>query len=98
MLAAVATKRPAEGLGLLAVVAALAALLLSRRRIARLGIRTLLIAGVLLMPAAALLGPSLALPSQPQLFLYRILLALVVFVGITYLVGRREPYRSRPKT
>ncbi len=91
VLAAVATKRPAEGLGLLAVVAALAALLLSRRRIARLGIRTLLIAGVLLMPAAALLGPSLALPSQPQLFLYRILLALVVFVGITYLVGRREP-------
>jgi len=91
VLAAALTRRPTEGLLLLALAGVVALVAFNRRRIASLHVNALLAAGLVVLPAAALLGPSFALPSQPQLFLFRIVLALVVFVGVTYLVVLRDP-------
>jgi teichuronic acid biosynthesis protein TuaE len=85
------TRRPSEGLALLALAAIVATIALNRKRIARLRINRLLAAGLVALPAAALLGPAFALPSQPQLFLFRILLAVIALVGVTYLVVVRDP-------
>ena len=43
------------------------------------------------LPALALLGPSFALPFAPQAFLFRIVLAVVVYAGVCYLLLRRDP-------
>jgi teichuronic acid biosynthesis protein TuaE len=91
VLAAAVTRRPVQGVALLVVVALVAFVLLARERLARLRISALLVAGMVVLPAAALLGPSFALPSFPQLFLFRVLLALVLYVGITYLIVRTRP-------
>jgi teichuronic acid biosynthesis protein TuaE len=91
LLAAAAARRPLPALGLLLVIAVVAAVLLARPRLARLRVSAVLAAGLIVLPAAALLGPSFALPSFPQLFLFRLVLAGIVAVGVTYLVVRREP-------
>jgi teichuronic acid biosynthesis protein TuaE len=49
------------------------------------------VAGLVVLPAAALLGPSFAVPGFPQAFLFRIVLALVIALGVTYLVVRSDP-------
>jgi teichuronic acid biosynthesis protein TuaE len=85
------TRRPIEGLALLVVLAVIALILLNRERLARTSVGALLVAGLVVLPAAALLGPSFAIPGFPQAFLFRIVLALVVAVGVTYLVVRRAP-------
>src|SRR5674476_477379 len=79
------------GLAVLTVLAVLALILLCRARLARLDVGALLVAGLVVLPAAALLGPSFAVPGFPQAFLFRIVLALVIAVGVTYLVVRRAP-------
>ena len=43
------------------------------------------------LPLLALLGPSFALPAVPQAFLFRIVLAVVVYAGVCYLLLRRDP-------
>ena len=91
VLAVAVTRRPVQGVALLVVVALVAFVLLARERLARLRISALLVAGMVVLPAAALLGPSFALPSFPQLFLFRVVLALVLYVGITYLIVRTRP-------
>jgi len=91
VLAAAITRRPAQGAALLALIALVAFVLLARESLARLRIGALLVAGMLALPAAALLGPSFALPSLPQLFLFRLILAAVLFVGATYLIARTRP-------
>ncbi len=91
LFAGVVVQRPAVGLGLLALVALAALLLLGRRHLARLQVSELLVAGMLSLPLLALLGPSFALPSVPQLFAYRVMLVLVGFVGATYLIVRPAP-------
>ena len=85
------TRRPVQGVALLLVVALVAFVLLARERLARLRIGTLLVAGMLVLPVAALLGPSFALPSFPQLFLFRVVLAVVIYVGVSYLILRTGP-------
>ena len=76
--------------GLLALTA-LAALVLGRRWLARRPVAGILMAAILLIPAAALLGPVLALPSIPQAFAFRLLLAFVLAVGVTWLLLYRLP-------
>jgi len=91
LFAAALTRRPLEGLALLVVLAVVALILLNRERLARMDVGALLVVGLVVLPAAALLGPSFAIPGFPQAFLFRIVLALVIAVGVTYLVVRRAP-------
>src|SRR5450759_1084251 len=91
LFAAALTRRPLEALALLVVFAMVALVLLNRQRLARMDVGALLVVGLVVLPAAALLGPSFAMPSFPQAFLFRIVLALVIAVGATYLVVRRAP-------
>jgi teichuronic acid biosynthesis protein TuaE len=87
----VAGERPAMGVGLLGLVVLAALLFLARRRLARLQMGEILVAGMLSLPLLALLGPSFALPSVPQLFAFRVALVLVGLVGATYLIVRPVP-------
>ncbi len=85
--------RPAVGLVSLAAFVAAAMLLLHWRRIARVPVDSLLKASVVCLPFLALLGPSFAPPSVPQLFLYRIGLLFVGVVGLSYLIVKARPLR-----
>jgi len=91
LLAAAAARKPLPALGLLAVLAVLAIVLVARPRLARLRVSSVLVAGLVVLPAAALLGPSFAVPAFPQLFLFRLVLAGIIALGVTYLVVRRQP-------
>ena len=91
LLAAALVRKPLPALGLLVAVAAVAFVLLARRRLARLHVSSVLVAGLVVLPAAALLGPSFALPAAPQLFLFRLVLGGIVALGVTYLIVRRKP-------
>ena len=89
VLSAAVAQRSIVGYGLLAALALVTLFLLVRRHLARIRIGDLLIAGLIALPALALLGPSFAHPSFPQLFAFRLLLVLVGFVGVTYLIIAR---------
>jgi hypothetical protein len=91
VLAAALTRRPAPALGVLVAVAAVAFVVLARPRLARLRVSSVLVAGLVVLPAAALLGPSFALPAAPQLFLFRLVLGGIMALGVTYLIVRRRP-------
>ncbi len=91
VIAAAATRRPAAAVGVLVVLALAAAVLLGRERLARARVGTLLTALLLSLPVLALLGPSFALPAVPQAFLFRIVLAVVIYAGVCYLLLRRDP-------
>jgi len=91
VVAAAGTRRPTAAVGLLVVVALAAAVLLGRERLARTRVGTLLTALLVSLPLLAILGPSFALPSVPQAFLFRIVLAVVVYAGVCYLLVRRDP-------
>jgi hypothetical protein len=91
VVAATATRSPTAAGALLVVVALAALVLLNRERIARARIGTVLTALLISLPVLALLGPSFALPAAPQAFLFRIVLAVVLYAGACYLLLRREP-------
>jgi O-Antigen ligase len=91
VVAVAGTRRPTAAVGLLVVVALAAVVLLGRERLARASVGTLLTALLISLPLLALLGPSFALPSVPQAFLFRIVLAVVVYGGVCYLLVRRSP-------
>ena len=91
VVAAAATRRPAAAIALLVVVAFAASFLLSRKRLAQASVGEVLTALLVSLPLLALLGPSFALPSVPQAFLFRIVLGVVVFAGICYVLVRRDP-------
>ena len=91
VVAAAATRRPAAAIALLVVVAFAASFLLSRKHLARASVGGVLTALLVSLPLLALLGPSFALPSVPQAFLFRIVLAVVVLAGICYVLVRRDP-------
>ncbi len=69
------------GVAALAVAALVAAIVLGRHAIARYPVAAIVTGLVLLLPAAALLGPSLSLPALPQAFAFRVILVVVVAVG-----------------
>ncbi len=91
LLAAAATMRPTAAIALVAVIAVAALVLLNRERIARTRVGTVLTALLVSLPALALLGPSFALPAVPQAFLFRIVLAVVIYVGVCFLLVLRDP-------
>jgi len=91
LVAAAATRMPVAALGLLLIVALAAVVLLGRERFARARVGAVLTALLVSLPLLALLGPSFALPQVPQAFLFRIVLAVVIYAGVCYLLLRRDP-------
>jgi len=81
----------------LLVFAAGAGIALFRHQIAALRLVPLIAGLALLLPLAALLGPAAGLPAFPQLFAFRLLLAVVVIIGLPLLllVDRRTPGTGR---
>ncbi|HUU34573.1 MAG TPA: hypothetical protein VMW48_10940, partial [Vicinamibacterales bacterium] len=91
IIAVAATRNAAAAAGLLLAVALTALLILGRERIARTRVGTVLTALLVSLPVLALLGPSFALPTMPQAFLFRLVLAVVIYAGICYVLIRRDP-------
>jgi teichuronic acid biosynthesis protein TuaE len=81
-------------------VAALAALLflvvaaLSLRRLRRVRLGRLVVGLMLLLPLLALLGPSVALPALPQLFAFRLVGVVALYLGLTWLAVTRVRFDS----
>jgi teichuronic acid biosynthesis protein TuaE len=90
-LAAVATRQPLYALALLVLVAIVAAVLLGRGHLAHARAGSVVTALLVSLPMLALLGPSFALPLAPQAFLFRVVLAVVVYAGVLYLLLRHDP-------
>jgi len=91
LVAAAATRKPLYALALLVVLAVVATVLLGRERLARARAGSVVTALVVSLPVLALLGPSFALPVAPQAFLFRVVLAIVVYTGVLYLLLRHDP-------
>jgi teichuronic acid biosynthesis protein TuaE len=91
VVAAAATRRPLYALALLMLLAFVAAVLLGRRHLAHTHAGSVVTALLVSLPMLALLGPSFALPLAPQAFLFRIVLAAVVYAGVLYLLLRHDP-------
>lgn len=89
--AAAATRHLTVALAFLIVLALAAALILGRQRLARARVDVILTALLVSLPLLALLGPSFALPALPQAFLFRIVLAVVIYAGGCYLLLRHDP-------
>ena len=89
------TSTTAAGLLVVGVVAA--ALLVGRRRLLALRAQTLFDAATLLLPLFAIMGPALALPGYRQVFGFRLVLALVVFLGATVFITSRRLPRLGPR-
>jgi teichuronic acid biosynthesis protein TuaE len=90
-------RRPSMTVAGLLVVGVAVAAVRGRRRLLALRARTLLNAAALLLPLFAIIGPALALPGHRQLFAFRLLLALVVFLGATVFITSRRLPRLGPR-
>jgi hypothetical protein len=91
LVAAASTRSPLAAAALLVAIALVAAVILGRRRLARASVGAVLTALLVSLPVLALLGPSFALPVFPQAFLFRLVLAVVLYAGVCYLFVRRDP-------
>ncbi|HEX5642045.1 MAG TPA: O-antigen ligase family protein [Thermoleophilia bacterium] len=91
LVAAASTRSPLAAAALLVAIALAAAVILGRRRLARASVGAVLTALLVSLPVLALLGPSFALPVFPQAFLFRLVLAVVIYAGVCYLFVRRDP-------
>jgi len=89
--AAAATRKPLYALALLVVLAFVAAVLLGRKQLAGTRAGNVVTALLVSLPLLALLGPSFAAPFAPQAFLFRVVLAVVVYAGVLYLLLRHDP-------
>jgi O-antigen ligase len=72
---------PRTGIAVLAVTALAVAVYGGRHAIARHPVAAIVVGMALLVPAAALLGPTLSFPAFPQAFAFRLLLVAIVAVG-----------------
>jgi len=70
----------------------------ARARLARLPVRWLLAAGLILLPCLAVLGPALALPPLRPLFGFRVVLAAVGLGGLLWLIAVRRRWRLEGAT
>lgn len=80
---------PRATAAVLAATLLVAVVAVERRRLARLRLSRVIVVLLLLIPLTALIGPSLALPSHPQLFAFRVVTALAAFVVFVWLVLTR---------
>jgi len=77
---------PAPAAAALALLALVAGVALFRREIAALRVGAVVAGLALLLPMAALIGPVAALPGFPQLFAFRLLLAIVAVLGVPVVI------------
>ncbi len=89
--AAAATRSALAAAALLVLTGLVAIVVLGRERLARASTGSVLTALLISLPVLSLLGPSFALPVFPQAFLFRIVLAVVLYAGACYLLLRRDP-------
>ena len=78
--------RPKLALAALAVLLVVAVVTLNLRRLRRVRLGHVVVAFMLLLPLLALLGPSVALPALPQLFAFRVIGVVALYLGLTWLV------------
>jgi len=88
----------AAALGLPILIGVLLFCVLARDWLARLPVRLLLAAGLIALPALAVLGPALALPHLRPLFGFRVVLALVGLGGLLWLIAVRRRWRLEGTT
>ena len=88
----------AIAVGLPLFVGVLLALALAWPKLARLPMRRVLAACVLALPALAILGPALALPQLRVLFAFRVVLAFIGLVGLTWLIVARPRWHLEAPT
>ena len=86
-------RAPRTALVALAVLTLGAGLVLGWPLIRRRPVISVLAIVALLIPPAALLGPVVAVPAFPQVFAFRVLLAVAVFGVLTWLLLARSPAR-----
>ena len=83
----------AIALGLPVVAGVALILVLARDRLVRLPIGPLLAAGVIALPALALMGTAFALPGFRELFAFRVMLAAVGVAGLLWLIRVHRRWR-----
>jgi teichuronic acid biosynthesis protein TuaE len=84
-------RKPMPAAAALALLALIAGITLFRRDIAAVRLGPLVSGLVLLVPLAALVGSSAALPAFPQLFAFRLFLIAIAVLGLPLLLLRRSP-------
>jgi hypothetical protein len=82
-----------RGLELLLVLCVIAFVVWRRRALARLRIGALIALVALLLPLAALIGPSAAIPGLREVFGFRGLIALLVVLFLTWVLAARATLR-----
>jgi hypothetical protein len=86
--------RPKLALAALAVLLVIAVATLNLRRLRRVRLGHAVVAFMLLLPLMALLGPSVALPALPQLFAFRVIGVVALYLGLTWLIAARVRFDS----
>jgi teichuronic acid biosynthesis protein TuaE len=86
--------RPRLALAALAALIIVAVVALSLPRLRRVRLGRLVVGLMLLLPPLALLGPSLALPALPQLFAFRVIGVIALYLGLTWLAITRVRFDS----
>jgi teichuronic acid biosynthesis protein TuaE len=92
-LALLFARKPLAGTIGMLVVAAVFAVIVICRMVAHVAVRRLLLAGLLILPLAAIIGPSASLPGLRQLFAFRLIVAIVAAGGLTWLLLTRAHLR-----
>jgi len=86
--------RPKLALIALAALLVVAVVTLNLRHLRRVRLGHVVVAFLLLLPLMALLGPSVALPALPQLFAFRVIGIVALYLGLTWLVVARVRFDS----
>ena len=86
-------REPRKTAAVLAVALLVVVVVVERHRLARIRFSRVAVGLLLLIPLTALIGPSLALPSHPQFFAFRVVTALAVFVIFVWLMLARGNVR-----
>ena len=86
--------RPKPALAALAALLIVTIVTLNLPRLCRLRLGHVVVALMLLLPLMALLGPSLALPALPQLFAFRVIGIVALYLGLTWLIVVRVRFDS----
>jgi teichuronic acid biosynthesis protein TuaE len=86
--------RPKLAVAVLAALIFVVVAALSLQRLRRVHLGRLVVGLMLLLPLLALLGPSVALPALPQLFAFRLVGVVALYLGLTWLAVTRVRFDS----
>jgi len=80
------------------VVGVVLLVVVARHSLARVRLSRLLVAGLIALPALAILGPSFALPHARQLYAARLVMVLVGFAGLLWVILTQRRLRLEART